>query len=205
MSWFNPSQEEAADHYYSSKRQYSEAASRRDYARRQEAECSAEKSRNINAINSMRSDKLNFEKRIQDIKKVVAVLDGGSGGGALATLIGGTIPDVISDYNSSAQTAAGSYREAIRCSDCAAADLYIVFRGKSVDEDIELTSAVMMFENEIQRLEQALEDLQNNINNAMNNIDQLTSRINSLRIEQSSCRSRMISSAYEMNHYRGYI
>ena len=61
MSWYNPSQDEAAEEYYSSKSKYNNAANQRAAAMRAADGCSMERTQALSAINSCMSDKLNFE------------------------------------------------------------------------------------------------------------------------------------------------
>ena len=127
MSWNNPSQDEAADEYYASKSKYNDAANQRAAAMRAADQCSAERAQAQSAIGSCMNEKLNFEKRVEDIKHIIAVLEGTAGGGILAGALGNNIPEVISRFNGSAQEADTSYRESMKCSEIPAASIMDTF------------------------------------------------------------------------------
>ena len=205
MSWYNPSQDEAADEYYASKSRYTNAANQRTSSMRAAVACALEKAATANLISSCSSQKLNFEKRIEDIRVIVNALEGSGGGNTLINAMGGDLPSIISKFNTSTEEANTSYHESIKCPDVTPANLSEVFRSKSVTEDSILSSALTMFKNEITRLEQALQDLQNQINNLNDLTDELTSKINMYNAEVVSCRRIMVNSAFEMNHFRLYM
>lgn len=204
MSWYNPSQDEAADEYYSSKSRYAAAANQRNEAIKAAASCSLQIGAAQAAIASCQSDKINFEKRIEDIRTIVGAIEGSSDG-FLTFAMGGSLPDIISEFNTSAQQAGTSYQESIKCSDIKSADFADVFRNKSVAEDSLLSDALHMFKDEISRLEEALQNLENQINNLTNLTDELTKKINMYNIEQSDCRRMMVNCAFEMNHFKLYM
>lgn len=203
MSWYNPSQDEAADEYYSSKSRYTNAANQRYAAARAAESCCAEKAQALSAINSCQNDKLNFERRIEDIRQIVYALEGGAG--SLVSAIGADIPTLISRFNKSVEQTDSSYRGSIFCRDIKPISWCEVFQNKNVGDDSLLSGALEMFKNEITRLENALRDLEAQMNNLTNMVNELTSKINMYTVEQDHCRSIMISSAYEMNHFKLYM
>lgn len=203
MSWYNPSQDEAADEYYSSKNRYTNAANQRYAAARAAESCCAEKTQALSAINSCQIDKLNFERRIEDIRQIVYALEGGAG--SLVSAIGADIPTLISRFNKSVEQTDSSYRGSIFCRDIKPISWCGVFQNKNVGDDSLLSGALEMFKNEITRLENALRDLEVQMNNLHRMVDELTSKINMYTVEQDHCRSIMISSAYEMNHFKLYM
>lgn len=203
MSWYNPSQDEAADEYYSSKNRYTNAANQRYAVARAAESCCAEKTQALSAINSCQIDKLNFERRIEDIRQIVYALEGGAG--SLVSAIGADIPTLISRFNKSVEQTDSSYRGSIFCRDIKPISWCGVFQNKNVGDDSLLSGALEMFKNEITRLENALRDLEVQMNNLHRMVDELTSKINMYTVEQDHCRSIMISSAYEMNHFKLYM
>lgn len=205
MSWYNPSQDEAADEYYSSKSRYANAANQRYSAMRAAEDCYAEKAQALATIDSCMSEKLNFERRIEDIRIIVSALEGSGGGNSLINAMGADLPSIISKFNTSAQQTDMSYQGSMKCHDIKPASLFDIFKGKSVTEDSLLSSALDMFKNEITRLEEALQNLETQINNLTNLTDELTSKINMYNAEQISCRRIMINCAFEMNHFRLYM
>lgn len=205
MSWYNPSQDEAAEEYYSSKRRYTNAANQRNAAKKAAENCCAEKSQAISEIKACKSEKLNFEKRIEDIRCIIGALDGSQSGGILIGAIGTDVPGIISRFNECAGKADASYKESMKCSDMTAASIQEVFKSKSVEEDVHTSDALAKFKAELARLQQAVADLQAQINSLSSTVDELTSKINSYNAEQMNWRKVMVSSAYEMNHYKGYM
>ena len=88
MSWYNPSQDEAAEEYYASKSRYANAANQRASAAKAAENCSYEKSQALSAIESCKNDKLNFEKRIEDIQTIIGAMEGSGGGSSLISAMG---------------------------------------------------------------------------------------------------------------------
>ena len=72
-------------------------------------------------------------------------------------------------------------------------------------DDSLLSGALEMFKNEITRLENALKDLETQMNNLTNMVNELTSKINMYNVEQANWRKVMVSSAFEMNHFKLYM
>lgn len=203
MSWYNPSQDEAADEYYSSKSRYNNAANQRCAAMRAAENCCAERASAESAINSFASDKINFEKRMEDIQAIIGAIEGSSGGGCV--IGSNTIPDVISLFNEVAKKTDESYKGGIKSPDILAASIFEIFKGKSVDEDPHLSDALQKFKDELARLEQAIRDLQAQMNSLSDLVSNLSSQINMFNVESADWRKVMISSAFEMNHFKGYM
>lgn len=203
MSWYNPSQDEAADEYYSSKNRYTNAANQRYAAARAAESCCAEKAQALSAISSCQNDKLNFERRIEDIRQIVYALEGGTG--SLVSAIGADIPTLISRFNKSVEQTNESYRGSIFCRDIKPINWCGIFQNKNVGDDSLLSGALEMFKNEITRLENALRDLETQMNNLTNMVNELTSKINMYNAEQADCRIIMVRSAFELNHFKLYM
>lgn len=204
MSWNNPSPEEASNAYYSSKSRYSNAASQRQAAARAESNAAAERSKAQREIAACQTDKLNFEKRIEDIRHIVAALDG-TGTGPLVASIGSDIPALIAGLNSSVQETDGAFRSSIVCPDIPAAQFYEIMRSKSVGDDSFLSDALQKFRNEIARLQQALAALAAKINSLNAIVSDLNVKIRNYQAAQADWGRVMQSSAYDMNHYRSYM
>jgi len=128
MSWYNPSQDEAADEYYASKSRYMNVANQRNSSVRAAIACTMEKAAVAGIINTCTSQKLNFEKRIEDIRTIVGAMEGNGGGNILISSMGGDLPNIIFAFNTSAEEADISYRESIKCSDITPANLLYIFR-----------------------------------------------------------------------------
>ena len=203
MSWNNPSQDEAADEYYASRSRYNNAANQRYAALREADNCRSERSSAQSACDSCRNDKLNFEKRVEDIHIIINAIQGS--GGLLASLIGGTVPEILTGFNAVAGTTDTSYSESIRCTDITPASIYDSYKNLGVEGDPNVSGALDKYRAEVARLEQAIRDLEAQIAALSAQIDTLTSRISSLNADAAELQSIMNSSAYEMDHYRSYM
>ena len=205
MSWYNPSQDEAAEEYYASKSRYANAANQRASAAKAAENCSYEKSQALSAIESCKNDKLNFEKRIEDIQTIIGAMEGSSGGSSLISAMGADLPTILNQFNDSAQQTDTSYQGSIKCSDFIAASFLNVFKDKGVIEDTLLSGSLEMFRNEVQRLQEALQNLEQQMNQLGGLVGELTSKINMYQVEQADWRKVMVSSAFEMNHFKNYM
>ena len=205
MSWYNPSQDEAAEEYYASKSRYANAANQRASAAKAAENCSYEKSQALSAIESCKNDKLNFEKRIEDIQTIIGAMEGSGGGSSLISAMGADLPTILNQFNDSAQQTDGSYQGSIKCPDFTAASFLNVFKNKGVIEDTLLSGSLEIFRNEVQRLQEALQNLEQQINQLSGLVGELTSKINLYQMEQADWRKVMVSSAFEMNHFKNYM
>lgn len=205
MSWYNPSQDEAAEEYYASKSRYANAANQRASAAKAAENCSYEKSQALSAIESCKNDKLNLEKRIEDIQTIIGAMEGSGGGSSLISAMGADLPTILNQFNDSAQQTDTSYQGSIKCSDFIAASFLNVFKDKGVIEDTLLSGSLEMFRNEVQRLQEALQNLEQQMNQLGGLVGELTSKINMYQVEQADWRKVMVSSAFEMNHFKNYM
>lgn len=205
MSWYNPSQDEAAEEYYASKSRYANAANQRASAAKAAENCSYEKSQALSAIESCKNDKLNFEKRIEDIQTIIGAMEGSGGGSSLISAMGADLPTILNQFNDSAQQTDSSYQGSIKCPDFIAASFLDVFKNKGVIEDTLLSGSLEMFQNEMQRLQEALQNLEQQMNQLSGLVEELTSKINMYQVEQADWRKVMVSSAFEMNHFKNYM
>ena len=205
MSWYNPSQDEAAEEYYASKSRYANAANQRASAAKAAENCSYEKSQALSAIESCKNDKLNFEKRIEDIQTIIGAMEGSGGGSSLISAMGADLPTILNQFNDCAQLTVGSYLGCFKCPDFTAASFLNVFKNKGVIEDTLLSGSLEMFRNEVQRLQEALQNLEQQINQLSGLVGELTSKINLYQMEQADWRKVMVSSAFEMNHFKNYM
>ncbi|MBE6843089.1 MAG: hypothetical protein E7510_09725 [Ruminococcus sp.] len=205
MSWHNPNQDEAAEEFYSSRRRFANAATQKYAVTKAAERCWDERNQTQHAIRSCMSDKLNFEKRIEDIRMIIGVISGAIGGSMFGIVDGMNIPDVISSFNNHAKKTDESFRECMKCSEIVAASIHEVFKSKSVDEDLNLSDALKQFRDELARLEQVVRDLQTQMDNLSALVNDLSAKISSLNAEAVSWRKVMLSSAYEMNHFRKFM
>jgi len=200
MSWYNPSQEEATEAYAYYQNKYYNAASQRNASMRQEQTYISQKSAATTKMNDLSAQKLNFEKRLEGIIKIIKMLEGS--GGWFAT----NVPSAISKATSTIQKTDTSYKRSIRMTGgVAAASLETAFAVKTVEGDHRSASALQAYKSEKTRLEQSIADLKSQIASLSSQISTLSKQISACSAAQASYKNTMNSSAYEMNHYRKYM
>ncbi len=200
MSWYNPSQEEATEAYAYYQNKYYAAASQRNASMRQEQAYISERSAATAKVNDLSNQKLNFEKRIEGIIKIINMLEGS--GGWFAT----NVPSTILKATSTIQKTDASYNRSIRMTGgVRAASLEEAFSIKTVEEDCRSASALQAYKEEKTKLEQSVADLKSQMASLSSQISMLSSQISACSAVQASYKNTMNSSAYEMNHYRKYM
>lgn len=200
MSWYNPSQEEATEAYAYYKNKYYSAANQRNASMRQEQAYVSQKSAATTKMNDLSAQKLNFEKRLEGVIKIIKMLEGS--GGWFAT----NVPSTISKAISTIQKTETSYKRSIKMTGgMAAASLETAFAVKTVEGDHRSASALQAYKSEKTRLEQSIADLKSQIASLSSQISTLSKQISACSAAQASYKNTMNSSAYEMNHYRKYM
>ncbi|SFC28936.1 hypothetical protein [Ruminococcus albus] len=199
MSWINPSQEEASDSYYNARSRYVDAANQYNSNSRALDSCRSEMSGVQNQFSSCRSDKINFEKRIEELGTIIGCLEG-SGGWFAAN-----VPDSVSSANSSAQKAGEGFSQCIKCDSIAAPDLGEVFKCKTVEEDADSSSALQSYKSEKSRLEQAVAELNARLQQLEERANELVRNMNSMTAQQHALKKAMNSCSYDMAHYKKYM
>ena len=198
-SWNNPSEEEAEEAYAYYKSKYNSAASQKRSSERLEQTYVSEKKNAVSQRNQLREQKLDFEDRLEGIKKIIEMLEG-RGGWFTAN-----VPDTITKVQRSLKTADSSFRSCVKLTGgVSAASMETAFAVKTVEADSRSASALQEFRRERDRLEGEILELNRRINSLSDQISSLTSKINSCNSEQSSLQRSMNSFAYDMNHYKKY-
>lgn len=200
MSWYNPSREEAIEAYAYYKNKYYNAANQRNASMRQEQAYVSQKSMATTKMNDLSTQKMNFEKRLEGIIKIIKMLEGS--GGWFVT----NVPSTISKAASTIQKTEISYKRSIKMTGgIAAASLETAFAVKTVEEDYRSASALQDYKSEKVRLENNIADLNSQIASLSSQISILSRQISACNAAQASYKNTMNSSAYEMNHYRKYM
>lgn len=194
MSWSNPSLDEATEAYSYHKNLYYNAASQREASIRQENRYISERNAAKSQMSDLSSQKLNFEKRLEGIKRIIKMLENS-----------GSVPSSISKVVRTVKKTDESFRTAIKFDNGLVVSIEDAFKTKSVEEDGNSASALQAYKNEKTTLEQNIENLKRQIASLSEQISSLTSQINACNSLQSSLKRTMNSSAYEMNHYRKYM
>ena len=200
MSWANPSPSEAAEMYSYFKHKYEDAANQKRASERLESSYVSQKSSAVSQLNAANSQRVNLEKRLEGVEKIIKMLEG-SGGWFTSS-----VPDAIDKAKSKLKQADSSYRSSIRViGGTTAASIESAFAIKTVEEEPNSANALFEFKKERTRIEQAITELQSQINNLSSLISSLTSSINACNQTQASLQSAMNSYAYDMNHYHGFM
>lgn len=195
MSWSNPSQKEAEEAYYSNKKRYNSAATEKRNSERQENEYISQKCSYDKQLWSLNSQRINIEKRIQQIGLIIAMLKTSTSNNGLMSWILQT--------NKELNKTEESFLKSIIMADYDPSFKRLEI--SSVDKDPNSNHALELLENEKKRLEQALADIKSQMNNARAQINELIRKINQCNSYQQTLSSTMMSSVYEMNHYKKYM
>lgn len=198
-SWSNPSEDEAAEAYAYYKSKYQTAANQKRASERQEQAYISEKKSVTAQWNSLSTQKVNFEKRLEGVEEIIKMMEGT--GGWFST----NVPDAIEKAQRSISKTDSSFRSCMRLSGgVGAASLENAFKPKTVAADVHASSALAAFKAEKARLEQEIANLNTQLTNLASMVSSLTKKINACNATQASLQSSMNSYAYDMNHYKKY-
>ena len=194
MSDMTPKQ--AEENFLRSRDAYYQAAVQKAYWDNEERNAREKRNYASAKMSGDRTQKINFEERLMGIRNIIQTLEGGGWRSE-------DVPASIQNANAALTSVNDSYRQCIRLSSGAAADMERVFRAQSVPEDFRHSGkALDEFRREAVRLEAAIEDLKRQIAAYEGQISALTNQINVCSAEQASCRKTMWVSSYDMAHYR---
>ncbi|MEE0954496.1 MAG: hypothetical protein U0L49_01635 [Eubacterium sp.] len=200
MPWFNPSQEEATEQYTNNKNKYNSAVNSYNASVNQENNLISQKSAAESQLNQCRTDKMNFEQRLEGIVKIIKMLEGS--GGWFST----DVPGSITKAEKAVQKADNSYRKSIKLTEGGStANLADAFHTKSVAEESHSSAALSAYKSEKTKLETDIQNLKTQISNLSGQISSLSSQIRACNSAQSSLKKTMNSCAYNMNHYHKYM
>ena len=193
MSWNNCTQAEAREAYDAAKSRYGRSAE--EYVRnsRKLDACYADYSRTNAKADSMRSDKINFEKRAEQIGDIIQQLDDN-----------GKVNDKIEEANEAAKSVESALSWSIKCSGVNCPPLGTIFKTPYVSENSYSMTALSMLKKEKARLEQALRDISAQLNALELEAQQLQSQMNSLAQTQQDLSRIMNACTYDMNHYKKF-
>lgn len=196
MSWSNPSPDEAEEAYRYYKRQYTNAANQKKASENREEYFRKQLNSATSTLDTLSTQKADFEERLEGIKKIIAMLEGNN--------TNNNVPNAISKASAAIQETNKSYKKSIRVIEVAAKSLETAFNISTVQGDKDSQAAFTRYVSEKKRLEQNIADLKTKITSLSNNISSLNKSINKCNEEQSSLDSSMKSNAYEMEHYSNF-
>lgn len=194
MKWNNCSQEEAQEAYDSLKSKYKASAEEYLQSKKQYSACYSEYKTYSQKMEPSRSEKLSFERRIEQIQDIIRMLEQD-----------GSVDSMIGLTNSFMAVTDAVFKRSLLCSGIAAPKIAERFRCPRVEEVSGSQQALDELKKEKARLEQALTELNSKINAMEQEVAALTSKMNSLIQTQTSLSKTMKNCTYEMNHYKKYL
>ena len=201
MSYWNPSQEEAESQYDYSRRQYYNASAEKRRLQYQKDACMDQRQRISNSMQALKSEKLNFEKRLKGIEKIIEKLEGRSG------LFSGwnNVPSVIAQADKRMKVFEESYERSIKVSDVPRADLRRAFGIQTVEGNTSSANALQIYRQKYQELAESIERIQRSIEAMDAQMDELVRQTRLLTDMQQDMTRLMNNSLYNMEHYRQYL
>ncbi len=194
MSWANPTKKQAEDGYGNAKAKYQSAAENYVQTSRQIQGCYADYKNCSAKADSMRSEKLNFEKRVADIESIIRMLESG-----------GVVDDTVKTANDAAKRSEEVFSKNFTCSDVPLPSISETFKFQTVEQNQHSSAALRELKNEKARLEQALQEVDSKLKAMDQNVEELTKKMSDLTAMQSKLSSTMKSCSFEMNHYKRFV
>lgn len=193
VKWNNCTQTEAQEAYDYAKSKYRGAAE--EYlGNKKKLDSYYDEYRGMTAqADSFRSEKLSFEKRIEDIGEVISLLGED-----------GPVENAIAEANRAAKYAEGEFARSIVCSGVNSPPLGSIFSCPTVTENSYSLTALNELKKEKARLEQALAEVNAKINAMELEAERLMSQMNSLAVTQNELSRTMKNCSFEMVHYKKY-
>ena len=198
MSWWNPTADEAEEQYWYCRNKYSNAFAEKKQWARLEEESRTQLRQTDSQIADCKSQKKSNNKQIEEIKNIIAMLQGKS-------MFSVNVPEVINTANTSLKNMNEDYQKSIRVSGVAAANLEEAFHVKSVEEDSASAKALELLQREKVALEQLNEQLDSQMTTLNSNMDTLKKQIRQCDAQQSQLQRDMYSYAFDMNHFVKYM
>lgn len=192
--WYNCSQSEAQDGYDTAKQRYNNAAYELSQTKSRYESCLKEYSSQRQKLDSASRDKINFQKRIEQIENVIKMLSEG-----------GDINDAVENANSAAKKAEEYLSGSIKCSGINSPSISKTFGCRKVEEDPDSANALAEFKKEKSRLEQSVAEVESQLRAMEEMVDNLRKQVTGLETMQHSAQRTMKMSAYEMSHFKKYL
>ena len=197
--WNNPTEKQAKEAYEYYKKKYNTAATQKWNSEREEQSYTSQRNAASNKLSPLTARKISLEKRLRGVEEIIKILEGTNG------WLSADVPDAIERAKRSAGRADESFRNSIKQSDTATADLEGAFRIKTVREDARTDAALAALKAEKVKLEQIIEECNAEIRKLSNQIAELKRKIDACNTKQASLRRDMSSYLYDMEHYRKKI
>ena len=187
---------DAYEMYSFYRRKYNNASSQRSTSERKEEEYRTSKSRAETDLKNSKKEKLNLERRLEGVRKIIAMMEDTGG------LLSKNVPDKIQKSNKSSEESGVDFKECIKCTGIASADIAQKFHSDKVHENVHSSNALTAFETEERRLVNAIAAIERQINQLNSKIETLKTNINRCNSEQSTLKNNMRLYSSEMNHFK---
>ena len=194
MGWNNCTQAEAQDCYDAAKSRFSNAAEEYTSAGKKLGACEDAYKRTSAQADSMRSDKLNFEKRVEQIGDVIRDLD-----------VEGRVNTDIYESNRFAGIVEANFAESIICSGVNCPSITQALKTPFVSENRFSLNALNELRKEKARLEQAIRDVNAKLNALEQEMEALNKQMNALVQVQADMKKVIGASIYDMAHFKKYM
>ncbi len=181
------------------KRKYNNASSQKSSLKRKEEEYKTSKSRAETDLKDSKKEKLNLEKRLEGVRKIIAMLEGNGG------LLSKNVPDKIQKSNKSSDESGVNFKGCVKCTGIASADVAQKFHSDKVHENIHSSNALMAFESEERRLVNAIAEIERQINQLNSKIETLKTQIKRCDSEQSALNKIMNKADAEIDYWKKRI
>lgn len=189
----------AEEMYYYSKNKCEEAIYGRNVARQNEVNACNQKRQVNQELSGCKSDKINFEKRIESLEKIIKMLEGQSG------IFSTNVVKSIEDANKYSKKADDSFIQCIKSDSQTSASISEAFKTKSVTNDTDSNNALILFKNEKDRLEHELENINRKMDNLELELNQINKNIQSFQIEQRDLSRSIMGYSYQMMDSKRYM
>ena len=194
MGWNNCTQTEAQDCYDAAKSRFNNAAEEYTSAGKKLGACEDAYKRTSAQADSMRSDKLNFEKRVEQIGDVIRDLD-----------VEGRVNTDIQEANRFAGVVEENFAESIICSGVNCPSITQALKTPFVSENRFSLNALNELRKEKARLEQAIRDVNAKLNALEQEMEALNKQMNALVQVQADMKKVIGASIYDMAHFKKYM
>lgn len=184
----------AEEYYYSARRKYYDAKSDYQYYRSKENDYRQQQSAANRSLSDYQSQKLNFEKRLEGIVRIIAMLESS-----------GNVSAAIDSATKAAQTADQSYANCVRLSGQEPASLTQAFSPKQVTAEQHSSAALANYKSEKVRLEEAIRNVNAQIAACASLIGSLNSKIKSCQSQQASLKRVITQTSLQMDRYKGIM
>ena len=193
-TWYNCSQSEAQEGYDTAKQRYTNAATDYSQLKNKYDSCVSEYNSEKQKYDSASVQKINFQKRVEQIEEVIKMLSEG-----------GKVNDAVAEANNAAKKAEAAMSIAVQCSGINSPSISSSYKCRTVEEDPDSANALAEFKKEKSRLEQSIAQVESQLRSMEEMVDNLSKQMSTLDAMKGAAQKSMKMSAYEMSHFKKYL